>query len=682
MTHLHGVFDSDTSFSINAITRQIKSDPRHKTTLMQNDHNSERFSFELPRYIEGHDMSICNQVEIHYLNSSYSDKKEFRKGLYMVDDLQISPDDTEKVICSWLISQNATQLVGKLSFRLRFKCVENGVITYAWHTAIFADISISDGINSDETFEMEYVDIIEQWKEAVRIEFSQWQEKAVDEMSNEITAWKELESGKVRGEMTSFSAQWNDALNVERKRIDNLVALPEGSTAGDAELQDIRVGADGVTYESAGTAVREQFRMEDKKLSVLGDFEADTSDWKPINVLSGYSWGEPGYTFDDYGNLVSTEYTKQFTPLTELVHAIPGASYQASGFVGQIRIYTADKKQLDLIYNHAMVNQLSFTAPEEAGYFGIYYRHDIINTEERIAAIKLFRTTMTAEEYRACPMVLINGRIPGNAIADKSIGKNKIADDIAMFISPLYGKTIVNFGDSIFGNARPPEDISTHIAALTGATVYNCGFGGCRMSYHPSANYDAFSMTKLADAVANNDFSVQEAAILNTEGDSVPGYFAESVELLKSIDFSNVDIVTITYGANDFNGVGLENADNSLDQRTFAGALRYSIETILAAYPHIRIFVCSPTYRFWMDSDYSFVEDSDTKNGGASYLTTDIAKKAKEVAVEYKLPYIDNYYSLGINKFNRAQYFPKTDGAHHNINGRKLIAAHIAKELF
>lgn len=48
------------------------------------------------------------------------------------------------------------------------------------------------------------------------------------------------------------------AITLNKARIDNLSTLEEGSTTGDAELQDIRVGYDGNVYENAGTAVRSQ----------------------------------------------------------------------------------------------------------------------------------------------------------------------------------------------------------------------------------------------------------------------------------------------------------------------------------------------------------------------------------------------------------------------------------------
>ncbi|HFC9112574.1 TPA: family 20 glycosylhydrolase [Enterococcus faecium] len=63
----------------------------------------------------------------------------------------------------------------------------------------------------------------------------------------------------------------DSALDVERKRIDAFTRLSEGSTTGDAELIDARIGYDGVVYESAGDSVRKQTLKLNKNLKTLAE---------------------------------------------------------------------------------------------------------------------------------------------------------------------------------------------------------------------------------------------------------------------------------------------------------------------------------------------------------------------------------------------------------------------------
>lgn len=265
MGHTHAVFDGDTRFVIDAATRTIKSESSGKAAVMQYDHNSERLTFEVPRYIEKHDMSLCNRVEVHYLNIESGTRKE-HSGVYVVNDLFISPDDENIVVCSWLVSQNATQYNGKLNFLLRFCCVEDGVIEYSWNTAVYSGLTVSEGIDASGMFETEYVEIIERWKASVMAHFTAdltaWKQDTTDG----LTEWEAETEREIRSaasdEIAGNYAKWSSELAAERSRIDAFVALEDGSTTGDAELQDIRIGADGTTYASAGTAVREQARTK------------------------------------------------------------------------------------------------------------------------------------------------------------------------------------------------------------------------------------------------------------------------------------------------------------------------------------------------------------------------------------------------------------------------------------
>ena len=187
MNHSSKIIDADKHFEIDPITRSIRNQSPTKISIIQYDHNSERFSFELPRMIEGHDMMECNRVEVHYINNGTA-------GVYEVDDLAICEDDNAKVCCSWLLSQNATGAVGALTFLLRFACVDNaGNIEYAWNTAIFKGISVAEGLYNSETIVEQYADVLEQWKKNLG--------STTEGTSNSnimvVKAWQNPDTGKI-----------------------------------------------------------------------------------------------------------------------------------------------------------------------------------------------------------------------------------------------------------------------------------------------------------------------------------------------------------------------------------------------------------------------------------------------------------------------------------------------------
>ncbi len=247
-------------------------------------------------------------------------------------------------------------------------------------------------------------------------------------------------------------------------------------------------------------------------------------------------------------------------------------------------------------------------------------------------------------------------------------------------VKPFEGMKIVNFGDSIFGNYVAPNDISSYVSNLTGATVYNVGFGGCRMAKHLE-NWDAFSMDSLADAIITQNFEAQETALVNQS--NLPSNFDSKVELLKSLDFNNVDIISIAYGANDFTGSNLVGSTpGTLDRDTFSGALRYSIKTLQEAYPNLEIVLWTPIYRYWVDDNGDFLYDTDSyvNSSMGGYKLSTFVNMVKRVGTEYDLLVIDAYNESGINYDTRTTYL-QSDGCHPTLAGNQLLAKLLADKL-
>lgn len=249
-------------------------------------------------------------------------------------------------------------------------------------------------------------------------------------------------------------------------------------------------------------------------------------------------------------------------------------------------------------------------------------------------------------------------------------------------VYPLLGKTIVCFGDSITGNYYFGDNYPYQIEKETGAKVYDVGFGGCRMELTNETSIqfvNPFSMVSLADAVvsdAPNKWSTQEEGYTSF---AARGLVKKRLEILENINFSNVNIITIAYGTNGV-GLPLDDPENPLNTYTYAGATRYAIKTLLTKYPHLRIMLMTPIYRWYSATS----DDGDTHQLSGQTLL-DRVTKLLEVGAEIKIPTIDLYHTLGINKYNYTGYFgdddETADGTHINSFGREQMGRRVACEL-
>lgn len=203
------IIDHDKHFIIDPLTRKIMPETPEKNKLVQYDHNSERFTFEIPRLVEGHDMSLCDIIQIHFINVS-SDKIFRQEGVEESHDSAVTEED-DKVLFSWLISRNATKYPGTLSFAIRFaRTGDDGDVDYEWYTEIHTGISISSTINNGPYIVEEYADVLEEWRKKL---FSTYE--TIIDINLPVNSWVEHS-----GDMTYYTQDISLEAVTEHTKID------------------------------------------------------------------------------------------------------------------------------------------------------------------------------------------------------------------------------------------------------------------------------------------------------------------------------------------------------------------------------------------------------------------------------------------------------------------------------
>lgn len=277
-----------------------------------------------------------------------------------------------------------------------------------------------------------------------------------------------------------------------------------------------------------------------------------------------------------------------------------------------------------------------------------------------------------------------NGRFYAD-IAGITEMQNEVAYLKTNFYPSLANKKIVCFGDSItmFKYGTPERNYPMWMSELSNATVIGCGFGGTRITsrttptLNPTNSNEAFApfdIVNLIKYICNNDYSYLDAGlayIVENEGSWLGNQYTETLNRLKSIDWSEIDYVTFLGGTNDFSaGVSIGSITDTGDN-TIYGALYQIVSTLLTNKKNLKLYMFTPLVRMinYNEPNEKFSDET---------TLPDYVEAIIDGAKNLKLPVCDLYYTMGWNQYNFSNYFIDTDGT-HPYKGFKDIATKILR---
>lgn len=275
------VVDSDTYLVIDVKTKTIIN-KSGKSDLVQFDHNSERLTFEVDRYIDGHDVLLCNSIRVEYVGVD-------NEGIYDVTDVRVNPDDKSKVIFTWLITSNVTQNIGNIKFVVIFECLqEDSTVNYSWSTKVHETLTVVKGIRNESTIMIKSIDILDQWRNEILTDF----------VEATIEASESAQTASAQAQQNATIASDSAVIASEaRNYVESVVAGNEAYTKYESDVKYAPV----IVQSVSGTdiLVQDSSNRPVESISVFGKCTQDTEP-TPDNPIEPSGVGELGYNDGEY----------------------------------------------------------------------------------------------------------------------------------------------------------------------------------------------------------------------------------------------------------------------------------------------------------------------------------------------------------------------------------------------